>query len=398
MSRNDMTELSHNLEEAIDSPLSTTPNPVVDLSMSQPEDSIIEADEGDDDDDHTNTAEPDDSVFAPPPRVAARLFYRPINQSRRKDSAASSRRNSISSVQSRSSHGACSLAAGGGPQSKYIAQHLRRASILESRKARLADRAAHAEKVRIRAALAKAATKDISASEERALAAAIAREKNLAEIAASCAEEVKRAKAVAESMKERREQEVQKMRLQMEERMAEAERRREELRSRNAAKGKGRERGQSLMARKPALAEVLPGAQQEVKERETNPMGPDVAASKIQWWWRAAMRRRAVAEFVALGLTVDGVRDTSFETVTELLAQERVLLSTARVLHICGLREGDSGSVSEMAAVRTFLSAYLILGHPAQVLSNGGNKGEQEQVGATQAQPIPRNDLANPQL
>jgi hypothetical protein len=308
----------------------------------------------------------------------------------------------MSSVHSRSSHGACQLSPGagvGGPQSKYIAQHLRRASILEDRKARLADRAAHAEKVRLRAALAKSATKDTSASEERALAAAQARERNLAEIAAACAEEVKRAKAVAEAMKERREQEIRKMRTQMEERLAEAERRREELKTRNAVRFRGRERGQSLVTNKPVLVEVLPQVK-EVKEREPSPMSRDAAVSKIQSHWRTTMRRRTVNQFADLGLTVEGVRETSFETVTELLARDDVLQVTGQILRICGLREGDSGSINEMAAVRTFLSAFLILGHPAQVLSTKDGKGQKDQMGPSTplAKPIPRDDLANPQL
>src|SRR4051812_21834655 len=48
----------------------------------------------------------DSRIYPPPPHIAARLFYRPTNQTRRRDSAASSRRNSISSAHSRSSHGA----------------------------------------------------------------------------------------------------------------------------------------------------------------------------------------------------------------------------------------------------------------------------------------------------
>lgn len=127
-------------------------------------------------------------------------------------------------------------------------------------------------------------------------------------------------------------------------------------------------------------------------------MSEDVAATKIQSWWMALRRKRAVADFLGLGLTIDGVRETSFEKVTELLAQEKVLMITARILRVCGLREGDSGSVDEMAAVRTFLSAFLILGHPAQVLSNKEGKGEQEQVGAAPVKQIAREDLANPHL
>src|ERR1700716_2526678 len=124
--------------------------------------------------------EEESRCYAPPPHIAAR-FYRK-SSSRRKSSAHSSRRSSISSRHS-------TLSAHGGPQSNHVAQHLRRASIIESRKARLADRAAHAEKVRLRAALAKAAPRSTNNSEERALAAQQAREKNLAEIVASCAEE-----------------------------------------------------------------------------------------------------------------------------------------------------------------------------------------------------------------
>ncbi|KAJ9138655.1 IQ calmodulin-binding domain-containing protein domain-containing protein [Pleurostoma richardsiae] len=357
----DLTEPSRNLEESLGSPAPGSLDPTVDMSLSPDEE--IEAVEGPQDD--------GPQIFSPPPHIAAR-FYRPT-QNRRKDSAASSRRNSISSQHSRSSHG---FGRDGGPQSKHIAQHLRRASILEDRQKRLADRAAHAEKVRLRAALAKASIRDASVFEEKALAAQLARERNLAEIAAACAEEVKRAKAVAESMKEKREQEIQKMRMQMEERLAEAERRREELRNKNALRTRGR--GQSTTSPTRKAVEVLPEVE-EVKERETSPLTEDAAVARIQWWWRGMERKKAVSEFLQLGLTIDSVRDTSFEKVVELLGQEKVLLITARVLRICGLQEGETGSVEEMAAVRTFLSAFLILGHPAQVLSNRDGSAEQEQ-------------------
>ena len=109
--------------------------------------------------------------FAPPPHLAAR-FYCNRASARRKSSATSSRRNSLSSAHSRASSLSRHRETVSGCQSNYVAQHLRRASILESRKARLADRAAHAEQVRLRAALAKAAPRaSVSNSEERALAA-----------------------------------------------------------------------------------------------------------------------------------------------------------------------------------------------------------------------------------
>ena len=315
-------------------------------------------------------------IHTPPPRIAAR-FYRPTNN-RRKSSAASSRRNSISSAHSHQSHASSRH---GGSQSNYIAQYLRRASIIEDRKARLADRAAHAEKVRLRAALAKAAPRSTTNSEERALAAQHAREKNLAEIVASCAEEVKRAKGIAESMKEKREAEGKKLRREMEERLAEAERRREELLNKGNTK-----RGRSLSQMRKSSSPTP-----EIK----GTISETTAVGRIQQRWRIHRRWKTLKEFADLGLTVDGVRETSFENVVELLAQEKVLVGTANILRICGLKEGESGSVNEMTAVRTFLSAFLILGHPTQVLSSKGDSGEQEQVGAL---PMKRDDLANPQL
>lgn len=343
-----------------------------DLAMPPSEDEVLEQ---------------DSRIYTPPPHIAAR-FYRP-SQARRKDSAASSRRNSISSAHSRcssvqpSSHRDTD-------QSKYIAQHLRRATFLEDRRARLADRAAHAEKVRLRAAVVKAATRDTTVSEERALAAQQARERNLAEIVASCAEEVKKAKQVAETMKEKREQNLAKMKAQMEDRLAEAEKRREELRKQGA---KGRGRGQSIMSRKQAEAMPL------VKEIDRPLLTPEVAAAKISGWWMGCSRKRAIQEFNNLGLSVDSIRDTLFDTVVELLAQESVLMVTARLLRICGLQEADPGSVGEMAVVRTFLSAFLILGHPNQVLANKEDgEGETDGDNNVVTNRLPASDLENPQL
>ncbi|TAQ89230.1 hypothetical protein B7494_g2462 [Chlorociboria aeruginascens] len=312
------------------------------------------------------TEETENRIHTPPPRIAAR-FYRPTNN-RRKSSAASSRRNSISSAHSHQSHASDRH---GRPQSNHIAQHLRRATILEDRKARLADRAAHAEKVRLRAALAKAAPRSTTNSEERALAAQQAREKNLAEIVANCAEEVKRAKGIAESMKEKREAEGKKLRREMEERLAEAERRRGEILNRGNVK-----RGRSLSQPRKSLS-PLPDVQEMPDVKPI--LNEAAAASRIQQRWRIHQRWKALKAFTDLGLT----------------GKKKVLLTTAHILRMCGMNEGESGSVNELTAVRTFLSAFLILGHPTQVLSNKANVSQQEQVGAV---PMRRDDLANPQL
>ncbi|KAF2809575.1 uncharacterized protein BDZ99DRAFT_417587 [Mytilinidion resinicola] len=289
-------------------------------------------------------------IYAPPPRIAAR-FYRSSN-SRRKSSAPSSRRNSISSTHShqsnRSFRNVC--------QSNHVAQHLRRASILETRKARLADRAAHAEQVRLRAALAKATPRG-SNSEERALAAQQAREKHLAQVAAACAEEVKRAKKVAEDMKERKAAEERRYRLEMEEKLADAERRRAEYKK---------------STRRPRTASLSP-TNESKKAIPGHTLTPEDAAKKIQALWRSRWRRNVVGAFVELGLCIDKVHDATFEDITSILAEEKLLSATSKIMSIFGLlTEGDVAANG--TAVRTFLSAYLILGHPEHVFSKDGDQ------------------------
>lgn len=369
----DLSEPARNLEESMGVPTPDSSDPELDLSIPLGDDFIQALDLADDD---------PPRIFTPPPHLAAR-FYRP-SQTRRKGSAASTRRNSISSLHSltASSHNTAQLATP--PQSKHVANHQRRDAILKDRQKRLADRAAHVEKVRLRAARAKERT--IALSEERAIAAQQARERNLKEIAAACAEEVKRAKAVAESTKGKREQELQKMRQQMEERQAEAERRREELRKQSP-----RARGSSLGTKK--SAEGLPPVK-ELKETEPIPLAEDVAICRLQTWWRATTKRKAINDFSQLGLTIDGVRDTPYDAVTEMLAEQQVILTTAHILAICGLRKGRLDSVHQMRAVKCFLSAFLILGHPAQVLSNTYDLSDQEP--GSSSLPLPRDDLANP--
>lgn len=297
-----------------------------------------------------NDGEASIASFAPPPRIAAR-FYRP-SANRRRSSAASSRRNSISSTHSHSS----TRSLRGGCQSNHVAQHLRRASIIESRQARLAARAAHAEQVRIRAALAKAAPRS-SNIEERAQAAQKAREKHLAQVAAACAEEVRRAKKVAEDMKERREAEEKRNRIEMEERLAEAEKRRL-LHNRNIR----RRRGSSSPSKKPA--DLKP------------PLSSEDAASRIQAAWRVRQKRKDLKAYASLNLSIEDVRDTDFDRMTELVADEKVLLATGKVLELFKLVTDEDPNVKS-SAPRIFLTAYMILGHPAAVFNS--KDGDQEQ-------------------
>ena len=294
-------------------------------------------------------------IYSPPPRIASRIYK--STSTRRKSSAASSRLNSMSSHHSSRS----TRSAHGGPQSSHIAQHLRRASIIESRKAKAADRNAHAEKVRLRAALNKAAPRVSTNSEERAIAAQQARERYLAQVKANCAEEVKRSKRVAEEQREKRAAEHLKLKEDMEERHAEAERRKALMQQ-----NQRRARTTSL----PSVEE------KKINAYVWKPKNHEQAAKIIQRAWRDRQLRSMLQEFLRLGLTVDAIQETDFEDVGVLLGQENVLSCTAKMLKLCGLKDRGDDDVAEKAAVRTFLSTFLILGHPSQVLSR---EGEQEQ-------------------
>ncbi|KKK24939.1 hypothetical protein P175DRAFT_0431803 [Aspergillus ochraceoroseus IBT 24754] len=292
--------------------------------------------------------------FSLPAHLAARFARKPSVV--RRSSVASSRRSSVSSLHSQhsnvSSHGATSP--------DHIAQHLRRTSILESRKARLADRALHAEKVRLRAALAKATTRNLQ-REERALAAHQARERLLAEITAKCEEEVRRAKKKAEDNRERKAAEHARLRLEMAEKFAEAEKRRLLYQQTHR-----RHRTSSLPT----------SEERKITKGTTRSLTRDAAARKIQRVWRTYHSQVVMKEFLTLTLTPDCIREMSFEEVGVLLSEEGVLSITARILRLCGLRDMESGTVGGRGAVRTFLSSYLIVTHPTEVLSSNG---EQEQ-------------------
>ncbi|KAL2872216.1 IQ calmodulin-binding motif domain protein [Aspergillus lucknowensis] len=288
-----------------------------------------------------------------PAHLAARFARNPSVV--RRSSAASSRRSSISSLHSQHSN-----AASHGASSDHIAQHLRRASILESRKARLADRALHAEKVRLRAALGKAATRNLQ-REERALAAQQARERLLAEITAKCEEEVRRAKKKAEDNRERKAAEHARLRLEMAEKFAEAERRRLLYQQ---------------TPRRQRTSSLTTSEEKKTLGVTMSRLTEDAAASRIQRAWRLYHAKLVMKEFLSLDLTTARFNNSAFEDVGALLSEERVLSTTARILRLCGLQDMESGSVGGRGAVRTFLSSYLIVTHPAAVLSGDG---EQEQ-------------------
>lgn len=290
-------------------------------------------------------------VNHPPPHLAKRFYHSGTN--RRRSSAASSRRNSITSSQSHHSNRSFRSSL----HRNSVAQHLRRASILEDRKARLQDRAAHAEQVRLRAALAKAAPR-ISHSEEKALAAQQAREKYLAKVTAACAEEVNRSKRIAEENKERKAAEERRCRHELEEKHADAEKRRQEYRR---------------QFRRPRTTSQAHADEIKQTELRKKVLTQGEACVRIQRVWRKSQRRRVVSAFQKLDISTYRIGRSTFEEATELLNVDAVITTTGSLLRIFGI---EAGSLEDTTPVRTFLSAFMILGHATIVFTRNS---EQEQ-------------------
>lgn len=234
----------------------------------------------------------------------------------------------------------------------------RRQTLLEARKSHLRARAQHVEKVRrSRADSHSAVAERLLALQESMSAAQKSRNAILAKIAGSCASEVAKAKRTANEMRAKREEETRRLREGFEERMREAERRREAALMERGAR---RRRRSSVSADGSAVSRAE-------KERE--------AARRILRAWRKSRDRRIATGFLALGLTIESVRDADFMAVSTRFQQEEVLKATSRLLLRCGLLEGIEGVEGAVEkCCRTFLSAYLILGHPGEVLSNDGEK------------------------
>ena len=321
-------------------------------------------------------------VFAPPARIAARFYRSPANQ-RRKSSATSSRRNSLSS--SVHSHGSGlsqrRSSTPAGIQSHSVAQHLRRASILETRKARLADRAAHAEQVRLRAALAKAAPRgSISASEEKALAAQLAKEKYLAKVAAACAEEVARAKRIAEEVKERKLADETRARLEMEERHAEAEKRRAEyqrnLQERRARRADSAEKKLAVVEEDVSIEAAEEAIIDDLEQLAV--LDEETAARRIQRAWRLSGKRSVLNAFLGLNFNTERIKNDDFDQLTLFVANPKVISTTTALLTQLGLQQPNDDNAP--LNTRTFLSAYMLAGHPAAVLNNRNGAQEQDLI------------------
>lgn len=251
----------------------------------------------------------------------------------------------------------------------------RRASILESRKNLLRARAVYAEKVRSRCYKDshEALAARLMALQSSLSQAQKSRNAILAKTAAACANEVAKAKQIAQEIKLKREEEAKALKDGMADRLMEAEKRRLELQ--RARRNSRRSRGSSSSIK----AYVESSVSLESISIEENKRSQEEAAIAIQRAYRLNRNRQIVKMFMDLGLTVESVRDSPFDEITALMNEERIQRATSRLLQLCGLLQATKGPttakedvVDTEKACRIFLSTYVILGHPSEVLSNDG--------------------------
>lgn len=221
----------------------------------------------------------------------------------------------------------------------------------------------------MRAQQARTTPRNGKTPEERAQAAQEAREKHLAQVAAACAEEVKRARRVAEDMKEKKEKDEERMRQELEEKHANAEKRRQLFEQQKELRRR-RNSSTSRIGGLPAVQET------RVSVPAWKPRNKATAARVVQKAWREYRLRMTVKEFLELELDVEHVQAMSFEDASALMLEDRIVARTEKLLEKAHMLDIDEGATARGASVRTFLSSYLVLCHPQQVLSNHGAQEE----------------------
>src|SRR5271170_2023967 len=177
------------------------------------------------------------------------------------------------------------------------------------------------------------------------------REAKLRDTAEAAGRRVEEAKRKARRVKRERDEARKRGSREMSERLESAERRREELLS---ARSTGRVSKGGSPGRKGVVV---------VDER----MRVE-AARKIQRFWRRQRVLFAVREFQTLNVSVESITQHSFEKVVAKFKSPITVRTTARLLTVLGLITTDTSDKETDSLVRTFLSAYMVLGHTTEVL------------------------------
>lgn len=228
----------------------------------------------------------------------------------------------------------------------------------------MAERAAHAEQVRLRAAAAKAVPR-ISNSEEKALAAQAARDKLLSEITARCEEEVRRAKRIAEETREKKAAEQARMRDEIAEKYADAAKRRSHY---------------QMNFRRPRTTSLAAVEEKKIESAQLRKLSQHAAAKVIQRSWRISHARRVASALQEAGISLAQLKEMDFEDVTKLISVEKTMTAAMRFVTYLGMLDHESDENARRGAVRVFLSAFMVVAHPVQAFSHGGQEPQEKDL------------------
>ena len=228
----------------------------------------------------------------------------------------------------------------------------RRESFLQDRKDRLALRRQKADQVLARKNdLQGNVSSKLEALRESLSSAQAARSAIYSKIAASGSKEVTRAQFVARQNREKLKLEREAKRRALEIKLAEAEKRRQivlndRILRRRSASPRGRV--QTTAAQTPADAAV-----------------------SIQRFWKGRVAQIRAKKFLALHLDYGTSGEVPFDVIADVIKGREVITCASRILDTLGLLD-DLVQAKQEALCRVFLSTYMIVGHPKDILMRQG--------------------------
>ncbi|ORY83108.1 T-complex protein 11-domain-containing protein [Protomyces lactucae-debilis] len=238
--------------------------------------------------------------------------------------------------------------------SKHLSQvQTARDTFLQARQDRLAERSIKvAERVlRSRRSNETEVACKLQVMRAQLSAAQAARSSLVAQIAAQGSRTVAKAQLIARQHRERQDAEREAKRAALQQKLEDAERRRLVALQRRASPTRSRSRSPPL-----GDAALLRRAK-------------EVAARCIQRTWRRQTCLAKIKAFSATSLTMR-MPGKSFEDIAALISSKAVIAATLPVLKLCGLVE-PVGNQQETTC-RKFLSIYMLMNHPKEVLTESG--------------------------
>lgn len=197
------------------------------------------------------------------------------------------------------------------------------------------------------------------------MAAQAAREKLLSEITARCEEEVRRAKRIAEETREKKAAEQARMRDEIAEKYADAAKRRSNY---------------QLNFRRPRTTSLAAVEEKKIEPAQLRRLGQNAAAKVIQRAWRTSHTRKIAKGLQDLGITVERLQAMDFEDVTKLISTEKTMTVSMRFVRHLGMLDHENDESARRGAVRVFLSAFMVVAHPVQAFSHGGEDPREQEL------------------